>query len=153
MKTLSRYRPGVTLLETILVIILLAAASVAGLILFDGQWIDRRGATLTTTDVANALKTARNTSITTQANVHVMRNVDKGHQQLLIVEDPGPYRDGSKWQIDLGTETRITGNPVEIEFRPDGTSDRKLDWKVSQASLAGEITVLPITGRISRILP
>jgi len=149
----SRPPTGVTLIETILVITLLAMASVAGLILFDGQWIARRSATLATTDVAKALTTARNTSINSQANVRVTRENSNGRQQLLIVEESGPYRNGSNWSIDLGAEVRISGRPTTIQFHPDGTTDQALNWNVSQASVAGEVNVAPVSGQVSRILP
>lgn len=149
----ERSHGGVTLIETIMVITLLAMVSVAGLILFDGQWIGRRGATLATTDIAKALTTARNTSINSQANVQVTRGNNNGRQQLVIVEEPGPYRNGSNWSIDLGAEVRISGRPTTIRFRPDGTTDQELIWKVSQSNVSGEVSVAPVSGQVSKTLP
>ncbi len=152
-KSHSQCKHGVTLIETILVIILLAAASVTGLILFDNQWVARRGATAATIDTAKALTTARNTSINSQAIVRVTRSTTNGRQQLLIVEDPGPLRNGNSWGIDLGTETKVTGSPATIQFQSDGSADKRLRWRVSQQSVAGEVSVTPVGGQVSRTLP
>jgi len=146
-------RKGITLIETILMVTLLAAASAAGLILFDGQWVARRGAVQATNDVAEALTTARNTSMRSQANVSVRRMTNRGRQALLIVEDAGPYRDGKQWTIDLGTEIRLTGRPATIQFRPDGTADRGLQWNVNQDSVTGQVAVAPVSGQIVKKLP
>lgn len=131
----------------------MAAAGVSGLVLFDNQWTARQGAKQVTIDVAGALKSARNTSINSQAAVRVTRNVKDGRQRLVIVEDSGPYRNGSSREIDLGTEARISGSPTTIQFAPDGTAGRGLSWKIAQQSIAGEVTVAPVSGQITRTLP
>ncbi len=144
---------GVTLIETILVITLLAAASASGIVLFDGQWMARRGAKQVTIDVAGTLTAARNTSINSQAAVRVTRNVKDGRQRLVIVEDTGPYRDGSSREIDLGAEARISGSPTTLQFSPDGTAGRGLSWKIAQQGVSGEVTVAPVSGQVTRTLP
>jgi Tfp pilus assembly protein FimT len=149
----DRHRHGVTLVETILVITLLAAASVSGLLMFDEQWLDRRGAKATTAEVAQLLTTARNSSINCQSTVRVTHRIDSGHQYLVISRDPGPFQDGETRLFDLGTESRISGNPATIEFVPNGTAKQKLQWKISHHDVAGEVTVAPVSGQISRVLP
>lgn len=146
-------RYGVTLIETILVIALLAAAGVSGLVLFDNQWTARQGAKQVTIDVAGALKSARNTSINSQAAVRVTRNVKDGRQRLVIVQETGPYRNGSSREIDLGAKARISGSPTTIQFAPDGTAHRGLSWKIAQQSVAGKVTVAPVSGQVTRTLP
>ena len=146
-------RTGVTLIEVLFVIILLAAASVSGLMLFDNQWVARQAAKSATIDTAKALTTARNTSINSQATVRVTRGTFNGRQQLLIVEDPGPFRAGNAWEIDLGTAANITGTPATIQFSSDGSADQRLSWKISQQSVAGEVHVEPVGGFVSRTLP
>jgi Tfp pilus assembly protein FimT len=146
-------RRGVTLIETILVITLLAAASLGGLILFDGQWTARRSVSQVTTDVAGALTTARNTSINSQAMVRVTRGAKNGRQQLVITEDTGPFRAGSTREIDLGDEARVSGRPRTIQFHSDGTANRNVTWKVAQQGVSGTVTVSPVSGQVSQTLP
>ncbi len=146
-------RTGVTLIEVIFLIILLAATSVAGLILFDNQWVARQGAKSATIDTAKALSTARNTSINSQATVRVTRGTFNGRQQLLIVEDPGPFRAGNAWEIDLGTAANIAGTPASIQFTSDGSADQRLNWTISQQNVTGEVHVEPVGGLVTRKLP
>ena len=146
-------RHGVTLIETILVITLLAAAGVSGIVLFDGQWTARRSVKQVTIDVAGALTAARNSSINSKAAVRVTRNVKNGRQRLVIVEDTGPYRNGNSSEIDLGAEARISGSPTTIQFAPDGTAGRGLSWKIAQQRVSGEISVAPVSGQVTRTLP
>ncbi len=117
-------RIGVTLIETIMVIALLATAAVTGVILFDGEWVARRSVTSVTNDVANSLVTAHNTAITNQATVRVRRARQSGTEQLLFTEDAGPFRTSKSWIVELGPETRLSGSPTEIRFSPTGTADR-----------------------------
>ena len=146
-------RTGVTLIETILVLTLLAAASATGLILFDGQWSTRRNVTSATCDVANSLMTARNTAVNSQAVVRVRRDNRNGTAKLLITEQTGPYRDGRSWTFDLGSDVRLRGRPSEFQFRPDGTANRNVSWTVARSGVSGQIEVAPVTGIITRTKP
>jgi Tfp pilus assembly protein FimT len=146
-------RTGVTLIETILVLTLLAAASATGLILFDGKWSATRHVSSATSDVANSLMTARNTAVNSQAIVRVRRDNRNGTAKLLITEQSGPYRDGRSWTFDLGTQVRLRGRPVEFQFRPDGTANRNVSWIVAQSGVRGQVDVAPVTGIVTRTQP
>ncbi|TWU54656.1 hypothetical protein Poly51_33750 [Rubripirellula tenax] len=148
-----RCRFGVTLVETILVVMLLAAATVAGSFMLDGQWRDRRGATDVTREVYQTLVLARNTAIASRTNVAVRQENVRGRQWLTIVEEAGPMRAGKKWQIDLGDQPTISGSPTEIWFKATGSADRGLEWKVSEGSLAGLVQVTPTDGNVTHRLP
>lgn len=149
----NQQRRGVTLIEAIMVITLLAAAAASGSILFDGQWVASRGVTAVTNDVANSLITARNTAITNQATVRVRRQRRSGIEQLLITQDPGPFRSGDSWTVDLGGETRLGGRPSEIRFTPTGTANRNLAWTITQSRTSGQVNVAPARGQVTRRLP
>ena len=136
-----------------MVITLLAAAAATSTILFDGQWKASRGVTIVTNDVANTLITARNTAITSQATVRVRRQRRGGIEQLLVTQDPGPFRSGNSWTIELGGETRLRGGPREIQFTPTGTANRNLAWTVTQSRTTGQVNVAPASGQVTRRLP
>lgn len=146
-------RPGVTLIETILVIALLAAAAVASSFLLDREWVPRRNVTAVTNDTANTLVTARNTAITNQTIVRVRRDRSRGTERLVITEDAGPYRQSKSWMVELGTDVRLRGNPAEIRFSPTGTAHRAASWSITQSRSRGEVNVAPASGQISRRLP
>ncbi|MFK8112668.1 MAG: Tfp pilus assembly protein FimT/FimU [Rubripirellula sp.] len=149
----SARRRGVTLIETIMVIALLAAAATTSLLLMDGQWIAKREVTAVSNDTANALITARNTAITSQAIVRVRRERNSGGTQLTIIQDPGPFRSGHQWTMDLGSDAQVSGSPTEIQFTPMGTANRSLKWKIAQSRTSGEVTVSPASGQVLRRLP
>lgn len=146
-------RRGVTLIEAIMVITLLAAAAATSSILFDGQWKASRSVTVVTNDVANTLLTARNTAITSQTTVRVRRQRVRGMEQLLVTQDPGPFRSGNSWTIELGGDTRLRGGPREIRFTPTGTANRNLSWTITQSRTTGQVNVAPASGQVTRRLP
>ena len=148
-----RLRSGVTLIEAIMVITLLAAAGTISLYRFDRQWMARRNVTAVTNDVANSLITARNTAISSQSTVRVRRARVRGVEQLRITEEPGPLRNGRSWTFDLGNNARVSGRPREIRFRPDGSSNRRLAWRVRRSRTRGQVQVAPGNGQITRVLP
>jgi Tfp pilus assembly protein FimT len=149
----NQQRRGVTLIEAIMVITLLAAAAATSSILFDGQWVASRSVTAVTNDVANALIAARNTAITNQAMVRVRRQRRNGIEQLLVTQDPGPFRSGNSWTVELGGETRLRGRPNEIRFTPTGTANRNLTWTITQSRTRGQVNVAPASGQVTRRLP
>ena len=146
-------RDGVTLIETVMVIIILAAAAVGSSFLLDGQWTARRGVTSVTHDVANTLRLARNTAITNQSTVRVERQRRAGAEQLVIHEDAGPFRPAKSWTVELGNDARLLGSPRRIVFSPTGTADRNLTWQITRSRTSGQVTVSPTSGRVSRTLP
>lgn len=148
-----RNRFGVTLIEAIMVITLLAAATMASSFVFRSDWVARRGVTDVTNDVAETLLAARNTAVRNQASVRVRRTNFGGVEQLWIVEQAGPIRPGKTWLVDLGEQVKLSGSPIEIVFASAGTADRELEWQVSQGSVSGEIGVSPTSGKVTRILP
>ena len=146
-------RRGVTLIEAIMVITLLAAAAATSSILFDGQWIATRGVTSVANDVANTLIIARNTAITNRAIVRVRRQRQGGVERLVVTQDPGPFRSGNSWTIELGGETRLRGGPREIQFTPTGTANRDLTWTITQSRTTAQVSVAPASGQVTRLLP
>lgn len=149
----NQARTGVTMIETIMVIALIAVVAVGSSLLLDGQWVARRGVTAITNDIANSLITARNTAITNQATVRVRHQRIGGIEQLLINEDAGPFRTSESWIVELGNEVRISGSPREIRFTPTGTANANLTWTVTQSRTSGEVSVEPASGQINRRLP
>ena len=147
------FRSGVTLIETIMVIALLAAAAVASTVMFRGGWVAQRNVTTATDDVANTLITARNTAITNQTIVRVRRLRVGGQERLVINENAGPFRPEKNWVVELGSDVRLRGIPRELEFTPVGTANRNLEWTISQASSTGQVTVSPASGQVIRKLP
>ena len=147
------FRPGVTLIETIMVIVLLSAAAVTSSMLLDGQWVARRSVTSVTNEVAATLRAARNTAITNQTIVQVRRQRSRGIEQLLISEDAGPFGAGGTRTIELGSDIRLRGRPRTIEFRPTGSANRPLSWTVSRSRSRGTINVLPADGQVTQALP
>lgn len=146
-------RNAITLIETIMVIALLAAAAVTSTIMFDADWIDRRAASAATNNVADTLIAARNTAITGQANVAVRRLRSGGRDYLLITEYAGPLRGSKSWVVELADDVRVQGLPREIQFQATGTADRALQWTVSQSRSRGRVAVAPASGRVSRRMP
>ena len=155
MKRVSRNlrRTAVTLIETILVVVLLAASAVTGLIMFDSKWVARRSVSNATNEVANSLVAARNSAITNQATVRVRRVRRRGVQQLVITEDAGPYRQGRNRLVDMGSDVRLRGQPREIRFSPSGTANRRLAWSIRESNVTGRVRVSPTSGQINRVLP
>ncbi len=146
-------RVGVTLIETIMMVMLLASATIAGSFMLDGQWLSRRGATEATNHVHETLTMARNTAIADHADVHLRHDRLGGHELLTIVEDAGPYSAGKKWQIDLGPAIQVNGSPTEIWFKASGSTDRGLEWKISDGVTSGVVMVTPTDGNVTRKLP
>lgn len=149
----SSHRTGVTLIETIMVIVLLAAAATTSLVLMDGQWVARRIVTTASNDAADTLVMARNTAMTSQSTIRVRRIRVGGTTQLQVSQDPGPYGPGKQWNIDLGSDARISGSPTEIRFDPTGSANRGLEWTISQSQTSGGVTVSPASGQVLRRLP
>jgi prepilin-type N-terminal cleavage/methylation domain-containing protein len=149
----DRIRNGVTLIEMIMVISVLAVAAVTSLIMLDGGWNARRKAASVTNDVANSLTTARNTAITNQATVAVRRMASGGVEHLLITEYAGPFRGSKSWVVELGSQVEVSGSPSEIQFSPTGTANDRLEWTVKHADAVGTVTVAPASGQIQRKLP
>ncbi len=146
-------RLGVTLVETIMVVTLLAAAAIAGGFMLDGQWLSRRSATDVTIEVSEALRTARNTAMMNQTVVSVRHDQIRGREILSIIEQAGPMRMGKRWEIDLGDKPAISGAPTEIFFKPIGSADRALEWKIVDGSTAGLVLVTPVDGNVTHKLP
>lgn len=146
-------RPGVTLIEAIMVITLLAAAAATGSIMFDGQWVAGRDVTAVTNDVANTLITARNSAITNQAVVRVRRQRRNGIEQLQMTQESGPFQGEKNWTIQLGGASRLRGGPREIRFTPTGTANRALQWTIRQSRSIGQVNVAPVNGEVTRRLP
>ena len=97
--------------------------------------------------------TARNTAVSSQANVRVRRDNSGGLAKLLISEQPGPFRGGRTWTFELGREVRISGNPTEFQFRADGTADRSVSWNATSSGVTGSIDVAPVTGIVTPTKP
>lgn len=148
-----RHSPGVTLIEAIMVIALLATAAATSLILMDSQWIARREVTMVTNEVADCLGTARSTAIANQATLRVRRVRVSGIEQLQITEAAGPFRAGKTWQVELGSDVRMSGTPQEIRFAPTGTANRNLEWTITSSQSAGQVTVAAANGQVARQLP
>jgi prepilin-type N-terminal cleavage/methylation domain-containing protein len=148
-----RNRAGVTLIETIMVIVVLATAAAGSLMLMDGEWVARRNVKATINAAAESLTMARNTAMTSQTTVHVRLVQAAVATQLIVTQDPGPYRAEQKWTIDLGTDTRVSGSPTDIQFTSTGSANRGLAWTVTQSRSSGEITVAPTSGQVFRRLP
>ena len=146
-------RDGVTLIETIMVIVLLSAGAVAGSMLLDGQWVPKRNVTGATNEIAELLRAARNTAITKQATVRVRRLRRGGIEQLVITEDAGPFGTGRTRTVELGGTIRVAGSPRQIRFNPTGSSNRALRWTVRQSRSAGEVNVSPTDGQVTRSVP
>ncbi len=146
-------RRGVSLIEVIMVIIVLAAAALSTSVMFDPEWSPRRNVTAVTNDVANALVTARNTAITSQTTVRVQRQRVDDIETLTITEDPGPFRSGKVWVIELGGDATLSGASADVEFRSTGTADRSLQWKIDQSNSSGRVNVAPASGQVTRTLP
>ncbi|MGB7325590.1 MAG: hypothetical protein WBD31_12020 [Rubripirellula sp.] len=144
---------GVSLIETILVVMLLASAMVAGSFMLDGQWLSRRGATDLTNHVHETIAMSRNTAISHQTNVLVRHDNVGGHEVLTIAEEAGPFSPGKKWQVDLGEQLKISGSPTEIWFKATGSADRGLEWKISDGVTAGLVLVTAVDGNVTRKLP
>ena len=136
-----------------MVITLLATAAASSLILMDSQWVARREVTLVTNEVADCLNTARSTAITNQATLSVRRVRVSGVEQLQITEAAGPFRAGNTWQVELGSDVRMSGAPREIRFAPTGTANRNLEWTITNSRTTGQVTVAPASGQVARRLP
>ena len=149
----ERLRRGITLIETIMVISVLAVAAVTSVVMFDGNWHSRRVATSATNDVANSLTTARNTAITNQATVAVRRMASGGIEHLLITEYAGPFRGSKSWVVELGQDIKVRGGPAEIQFSATGTANDRLQWTIENDGVIGVVSVAPASGQIQRQLP
>lgn len=142
-------RNGVTLIETILVIMVLSLASVGGSFLLRGDWLQRRTTTDATSEIVQTLHAARNTAVLNQTNVSVRHLRIGGRERLQVTEAAGPARAGKTWDVDLGSDVTIGGSPIEIQFQPTGTCDRSLQWNLGAATTARVVVVSGIDGRIS----
>ncbi|WP_218933859.1 pilus assembly FimT family protein [Rubripirellula lacrimiformis] len=149
----GRRTAGVTLIETIMVVTLLAMATAAGSFMLDGNWQGRRNATDATQQVHATLSAARNTAIVNQTNVQVRRFIQSGVQWLAVTEEPGPLRDGKKWEMEIGDTTTIDGSASDIWFKATGTANRGIEWKIRDGDSAGLVVVTPVDGNITQKLP
>lgn len=139
---------GVTLIETILVIMVLSLATVGGSFVLRGDWLQRRTTTDATSEIVQTLHAARNTAVMNQTNVNVRHLRVSGRERLQVVEAAGPVRAGNTWEVDLGSDVTIGGSPNQIQFQPTGTCDRSLQWNLGAAN-TGVVVVNGIDGRIS----
>lgn len=140
---------GVTLIETILVIMVLSLASVGGLFLLQGDWWQRRTTTNATSEIVQTLHAARNSAVMNQTNVNVRHVRINGRERLQVIEAAGPVRAGKTWEVDLGDRVSIGGSPNEIQFQPTGTCDQSLQWNLDAFTTARVVVVSGIDGRIS----
>lgn len=147
------HRQGVSLIETVMVIVLLSAAAIASSVVLDGQWVAKRGVASVTGEIAQTLSAARNSAITNQAVVRVRHVRRGGIEQLLITEDAGPFGTGRTRTIELGDDTRVRGAPREVRFNPTGNASRGARWTISQSRSMGEVNVSPSDGQITRNYP
>lgn len=144
---------GVTLIETIMVIVLLSAAAIASSLMLDGQWVARRSVAAITTEVAETLDAARNTAIANQAAIRVRRLRRGGTEQLLVTEMAGPFGPGRTRTVDLGADVRLRGAPTEIRFQPTGGSNRGLNWTITRSRSRGQVNVSPADGHVTKVSP
>jgi Tfp pilus assembly protein FimT len=143
-----RPRPGVTLIEAVLVVVLLGAAAVGASFVIDSGWIASRTIHDLTHDTASTLRAARNTAITNHSDVHVRQTRQNGIDQLEIIELAGPFRAERRRRIPLSNEVRLTGRPAEIRFSADGSADRAASWYLEQGRVRSQIDVAPVTGQV-----
>ncbi len=143
-----RFRTGVTLIETIMVIMVLAMASVGGSLIFSGDWLEGRSTTDATYQIVQTMTEARNTAIMNQTNVNVRHLRSGGHERLQIIEEPGPIRVGKAWEIDLGETVAIDGSPAAIQFYPTGSCNQSLQWKLGSSRSTGIVLVNAINGQV-----
>ncbi len=144
---------GVTLIETIMVIVLLSAAAIVGTIFLDDQWVARRSTSAATGEVEQTLRAARNTAITNQTIVQVRRQRTGGVERLVVTKQAGPFGPERIHTIDLGSDVRLTGTPRAIRFQPTGSADRILEWHINRSSTRGTVNVTPTDGQVSKQLP
>ena len=149
----ANHRSAVTLIETVLVITLLAAAAMSAAVMFDQRWVARRSVASATNDIANSLILARNTAVANRAPVTVRPLRRNGLALLNIEAAAGPLRDAKLWTVSLGSEIRISGSPQSIRFSPVGSTDRGLRWTVQQTQVSGVVTVAARDGNVERTLP
>lgn len=144
---------GVTLIETIMVIVLLSAAAIASSMMLDRQWVARRSVAAITGEVAQTLGAARNTAITNQATIRVRRLRRRGIEQLVVTELAGPLGPGRTRTVDLGDDVRLRGAPTEVLFTPTGGSNRGLNWTITRSQSTGQVNVSPADGHVTTVFP
>ena len=147
------HRRGVTLIEAIMVIVLLASAAVATSFAMDNQWMAERHVVASTHEVVKTLEAARNTAIMRRSAVRIRRQRVGGVEQLRIREDAGPLGPGKTWITELDPEIRLRGGPREIRFAPTGGANRALRWIVTESRTSAQVNVSPSNGRVTSRLP
>ena len=147
------HRSGVTLAETVMVIVLLGMVAVASSFILDSQWSSKRSVATITNEVADSLNAARNSAITNQTRVSVRSVRRHGIAQLIVIEDPGPFSAGETRTIDLGEDIRVGGAPSVIRFNSTGASSRSLRWTIRKSRTVGQVHVSLTDGQVTRSVP
>jgi prepilin-type N-terminal cleavage/methylation domain-containing protein len=146
-------RNGVTLIEVVLVVMILASAAVATSFKIDSQWMARRESRASTYDVSRLISLARNTAIEKQTSVRVSYVGRLGSTQINIVENPGPLTAGRSWSAPISSLASLQGVPSSFQFQADGSANSAVQWNVASNGVQGEITVSPVGGTIQTKAP
>ena len=151
--TSTPQRHGVTLLEAILAVVILAAGASATLLTLDGDTLDRRRVKTETIAVSRLLAHARNTAMESRGIVRVRYQARNGRTELTITRDQSSLMPEQIWTTLLAEGIRLQGNPREIQFRADGSSNNALRWNIATGRTAGEVTVSAVTGQAQHTVP
>ncbi|MEM9825659.1 MAG: prepilin-type N-terminal cleavage/methylation domain-containing protein [Planctomycetota bacterium] len=147
----SASRRGVTLIEVILVITVLAAAATIGAVRVSGDFGGQREVDGCTNLLLQSARFARSAAIRNQATVVLSTQRVDGEDALVILENAGPLGPGREMRIPLSSRVRV--NPRSAEFRMNGSARNQVEWTISASPSSGasnpETTVRlnPITGR------
>lgn len=166
-------RRGVTLIEALMVITILAASAAAGVYRVSNRHGAARENLMASQLITQLLHQARVTAIAKQADVTVRRRfisdqklgsqIIPAHWTIDIVQSPSPIPtlEGTtgvaratpmSTSVPISAEVRITGSPSVLQFNSSGSSNRAAQWRVmsrlpeKRGADDIEIRLDPVTG-------
>ncbi|MEM9585637.1 MAG: GspH/FimT family pseudopilin [Planctomycetota bacterium] len=143
-------RRGVTLIEAILVLVVLATAATVGSFTFQSDWVAGRRVNDLSAELAGLLREARNTAIATGAAVQVTTNRSGGNIEFELIQSAGPLGPEQRWTVPLQTPLRVDTSSRSITFQPSGGADRTLRITVRSDGVADVVEVDAVHGQVTR---
>ncbi|QDS91306.1 hypothetical protein FF011L_00350 [Roseimaritima multifibrata] len=144
------HRPGVTLLETVLAVVILSVAMVATSALVRPGVFASSATRGAAGDAASLLRFARQDAILKRSAVDVELVSKGGVQHLFITVQPNAFDSGSQVLWPLASTVQVTGTPTRIRFLPSGDADSSLRWDLIDDSSRRELQVLAAGGIVQQ---
>lgn len=149
------FRRGITLVETLLLVAVIAAAATVGLFAIPNRLGQERSINSDVSVIAETLRNASSQAIVGRSMIRVTPEQADGRWRLRWEEADGPVRPARVLTIDLSPESRLR-NTQSVELLPDGSANRAIRWMVrssraNAAGMVGEVTLNPVMAQVTTV--